>query len=70
MFKSEVIVSEKDKIEMMVCLQRAKDILDKYPYWSCHENVVTTMTRAKLALLEVRKCIGCLYTENDVTIEV
>lgn len=66
MFKSEVIVSEKDKGEMMVYLQRTKDILDKYPYFTCNEHVVTTMSRAKSALLEARKWIGYLYTENDI----
>lgn len=66
MFKNEVIVSEKDKGEMMVYLQRTKDILDKYPYSTYKDHTVTTMARAKSALLEARKWIGYLYTENDI----
>lgn len=65
MFKNEVIVSEKDKSDMMVYLQRTKDILDKYPYFSCSANTVTIMQRAKCSLLETRKWIGYLYTEKE-----
>ena len=65
MFKNEVVVSEKDKSEMMIYIQRTKDILNKYPHFSCDANTVTVMMRAKNALLEVRRWIGCLYTDDD-----
>ena len=65
MFENEVVVSEKDKSEMMVYLQRTKDILDKYPNFSCNKNTVTVMMRAKNALLEARQWVGYLYTKDD-----
>ena len=67
MFKNDVIVSETDKENALYHIREVNKILDKYPYFSCVANTVTTISRAKEFSKDAEKWISYLDTDDSVS---
>ena len=65
-YSKEVLVSKKDKDELLNLCENINNILNKYPYKKDYNSYyVTIMARVKNAYYDLASCVKCL--KNDTT---